>query len=281
MKRRARRTIGLTLIEMTLVIGTIALLVGFAVPAVRALVHSFQSEGGTKSMIASALGAARAMAASRQRYVGVRFQKLCVSDDATAPLAGLLDAPQYMIFIVHDETQNMDDLAMGFRAVEGMEPLRLPSTMGVMDLAALEAIQSDTDLDEPYELNDAVTFSLVFSPSGRLVVHDVRVRNRDGVFRPAIPAESGDDIFNSVENVCVNERGMFLQDDYSVRNANNPGGLEYGLGAERSRKGFVIYDVATLRAAYERGAAWSGYLNGLRRKAMYVSSYSGDLMASE
>jgi Tfp pilus assembly protein PilE len=42
----AHRTKGLTLIEMTLVIATIALLIGFGVPAVRALIHSFQSEDG-------------------------------------------------------------------------------------------------------------------------------------------------------------------------------------------------------------------------------------------
>lgn len=278
---RRGRIAGLTLIEMTLVIGTIALLVGFAVPAVRALVHSFQSEGGTKSMIGSALSAARAMAVSRQRYVGLRFQKLCTSDDPTAPLEGLLDAPQYMIFIMYDETENMNDMAMGFRAVEGMEPLRLPSTMGVMDLDWLEAAQSDADIDEPYELNDAVTFSLVFSPSGRLVVRDVRVRNRDGAFRPTALAESRDDVFNSAENICLNGRGMFLQDDYSRRNVRNPGNLEYGLGREGSRKGFVIYEASTLRAFYEKQTAWTGYLDGLRKRAIHVSPYSGDLIASE
>jgi Tfp pilus assembly protein FimT len=59
---RAHRAKGLTLIEMTLVIATIALLVGFGVPAVRVLIHSFQSESGTRSMIGAALSSARAMA---------------------------------------------------------------------------------------------------------------------------------------------------------------------------------------------------------------------------
>ena len=278
---RARRTTGLTLIEMTLVIGTIALLVGFAVPAVRAFVRSFQSESGTKSMISSALSAARAMAVSRQRYVGVRFQKMCMSDDPVAPLKGLLDAPQYMIFIMHDETQNMDDMAKGFAAVEGMEPVRLPSTIVVMDLDWIEALQGNSDIDEPHELNDAMAFSIVFSPSGRLVVHDVRVRNREGAFRPASLVDSRDDVFNSVENVCVNRRGRFLQDDYSRRNSDNPGDLEYGLGQEHSRKGLVFCELPRLRAVYEAGTTWTGYLNGLVSKAIRVSPYTGDLISSE
>jgi len=282
MHRRGRRTLGLTLIEMTLVLGTIALLVGFAVPAVRALVHSFQSEGGTRSMVSSSLNAARAMAVSRQRYVGVRFQKLCTSVDPTTPLKDLLDAPQYMIFIMHDEIQNMDDMAKGFRAVEGMEPVRLPSTMCVMDLDWLETMQSDTDIDEPYELNDAMTFSIIFSPSGRLVVHPVRVRNREGVFRPTSVAESRDDVFNSIENICLNGRGRFIQDDYSRRNPTNPDDLEYGLGEEHSRKGLVICEVPRLRAVYEQGKAWTGYLFELQdKKPIYVSPYAGDLISSK
>jgi len=101
MNLRARKTTGLTLVEMTLVIATIAIMAGLAVPAMRALIRSFQTEGGAVSMINAALHSARTMAVSRQRYVGVRFQKLCTSDNPTDPLKGLMDAPQYMIFIEH------------------------------------------------------------------------------------------------------------------------------------------------------------------------------------
>ena len=61
---RARRTTGLTLIEMTLVVATMALLMGFAVPAVRSLMTSFQTQSGVKSMIEAALSSARARARS-------------------------------------------------------------------------------------------------------------------------------------------------------------------------------------------------------------------------
>ena len=121
---RAHRTTGLTLIEMTLVVATMALLAGFAVPAVRALLNSFQTQSGVKSMIEAALSSARAMAMSSQNYVGIRFQKLCTAQDPADPLKDLFNAPQYMIFIVHEEPKKIGGLANGFRAIEGLEPVR-------------------------------------------------------------------------------------------------------------------------------------------------------------
>jgi hypothetical protein len=278
-RRRARRTTGLTLIEMTLVIATMVLLMGFAMPAVRSLMRSFQTGSGVRSMIDAALSSARAMAMSRQAYVGVRFQKLCTSDDPLDPLKTVLDAPQYMIFIVHDEPKNMGGLANGFRAVEGLEPMKLPDTMGVMDLTG---ITSDATIDELSELSDATTFSIVFAPSGKLAVHEVRVRNRSGVYRPnntpGSTQTSADDIFNSVDNVCRYQQGMFLQDDYSRRNGTD--NVEFGLGKEDSRTSLVIYEQPLLRAAYGAQAPWSAYLRKLTAEALYVSPYAGNLISS-
>ena len=283
MYARARRTAGLTLIEMALVVGTIALMVGFAVPAVRALINSFHSEGGVISMVDAALNSARTMAVSRQRYVGIRFQKLCVSTDPDDPLKGLMDAPQYMIFIVNDEVKNVG-LANGFRAMEGMEPIKLPGPMGVMELNWIT--NRDDEIDEPAELSDATTFSIVFSPAGKLIVHDVRVRNQDGAFRPDNATGntnvSTDDVFNSARNICLFQQGMFLQDDYSRRkNPTQPDNLNWGLGQEPSCTNFVIYDGLQFRPWYEQKTAWTNYLSRLATKAFYVSPYTGNLISSE
>jgi hypothetical protein len=279
----------LTLIEMTLVIATIALMVGFAVPAVRMLVHSFQSGSGVTSMVNAAMSSARAMAVSRQRYVGIRFQKLCTSTDPTDPLKGLMDAPQYMIFIVHEEMKNNGQVADGFRAMDGLEPIRLPGAVGVMDLGCLtrglSRAATDADIDELRELSDATTFSIVFSPAGKLIVHNVRVRNQEGLRRPdnsqGAASTSMDDVFNSVQNICGLGQGMFIQDDYSRWNPNRTDELDYGLGEEPSCTSFVIYEAALLRAAYGMKAAWTGYLSGLADKAVYVSPYTGNLISSE
>lgn len=275
---RAHRTTGLTLIEMTLVVATMALLTGFAVPAVRALLNSFQTQSGVKSMIEAALSSARAMAMSSQNYVGVRFQKLCTAPAAADPLRGLLNAPQYMIFIMHEEPKKIG-LANGFRAIEGLEPVRLPATMGVMDLSA---VSSDATILSLVALNDATTFSIVFSPSGKVLVHPVRVRNKDGVYRPKNDAgslqASADDVFNSIDNICLYRQGLFVQDDYPGRTGTSP--LALGLDEENSRTSLVIYEQSLLRAAYGSQTPWSGYLSRLVAETLYVSPYAGNLIAT-
>lgn len=281
MNRRLRRTSGLSLIEMTLVVATIALLVGFGLPAVRTLIHSFESESGTRSMISAALSAARAMAVKHQRYAGVRFQKHCVSKDQASPLAGVVEASQYLVFIMHEEPKNMDGLTIGFRAVPGREPVKLPDTVAVIDVSA---ITDDEDIDEAVELNDATAFSIIFSPSGKLVVHDVRVRNRDGQGRPDNDTQdktSLDDVFNSVRNIIGHGQGMFIQDDYSARNPwaghQSP---DYGLGEEASRTSFVICDHVRLQSEFEKKTVWSEYLSLLPDEAeAYVSPYTGTLIS--
>ena len=291
MNGRARRTAGLTLIETTLVVATIALLVGLALPAVRAMVDAFQSEGGTKSIIHAALNAARTMALTHQRYVGVRFQKACISNDPCDPLKGELNTPQYMIFIMQDEPKNMGGLGNGFRAMEGHEPIKLPDTIGVM-----EPDRRKTDMvgfKIAGALTDATTFSIVFAPSGKLVVHEVRVRNRDGVYLPRNDPGSAkvshDDVFNSIENICRYKEGMFIQDDYSKWNRLSSAPAEapeFGLGREDSVTSFFVYDISTLRSMLQKRSqiepAVIEYLNGLRTsKSVYVSPYTGDLISSD
>lgn len=281
MNIRAHKQAGLSLIETTLVVATIALLVGFGLPAVRSLVHSFETEDGTRSMINAALSSARAIAIKNQRYAGLRFQKKCLSKDSAAPLHRIVDAPQYMIFIIHEEPRLMGDLTVGFRAVEGLEPIKLPDTIGVIDLSK---VSDDDEIDEDVELNDATAFSVIFSPSGKLVVHDVRTRNRQGIYRPALAANdpkaadtSLDDIFNSVENITAGADavGAFMQDDYDS-------GPDLGLYREASRTSFVIYEQQKLRMAFANKKAWSEYLSLLPKEAeVFVSPYTGTLIASE
>ncbi|OHB67720.1 MAG: hypothetical protein A2Y77_13815 [Planctomycetes bacterium RBG_13_62_9] len=263
----------MTLIETTLVVATMALLVGLALPAVRALVNSFESQGGTRSVIQAALNSARTMAVSRQRYVGVRFQKSCVSDDPTDPLKGLLNAPQYLIFITHDDFRDMGGVGNGFRAIEGLEPIKLPDTTNVLDLTR---IAGNTKVMDAVELNNATAFSIVFSPSGKLIVHDVRVRNRHGVNQPDnavtdTAKHSMDEVFNSDRNIILHKRGLFIQDDYG----------SLGLSEEPSRTSFIICDRNLLRRAYENKMTWTSYLSGISTQGLYVNSYTGDLMAAK
>jgi len=279
--KHKRRQNALTLTEMTVIIVTIALMVGLGLPAVRALLKSFESADSAKTMISAALSTARAIAAKEQRYAGIRFQKAYSSE-------GLLEAPQYMIFVVQDP----DIMAWGFRAVEGLKPIKLPDSIGVMDLTIvtdrneqnpvnpqqefrlddprLTDPERDNLINEPRELADTTTFSVIFSPAGKVVIHGIRVRNRHG----RTDDGSNDDIFNTKNNVDAGI-GMFYQDDYF-----GPGWPDISFGPEPSRSNFIIYEREKFKPAYQRGRAWSDYLVRLL-PPIYVSPYTGKLISPD
>lgn len=171
MKAKFRQS-GVTLTEMTVVVAVIVLLVAFGLPAVRTLHNSFESGASARALIRAGLAAGRAIAAREQRYAGIRFQQ------------DLSQTHQYMIFIIHDPTL-VDDSgytvpSSGFRVFEGLQPVGLPEMVSVM-----ERVANVGEIDEPDDVRAATTFSVVFSPTGRLVVRDVQLLRRnadDGVF---------------------------------------------------------------------------------------------------
>jgi type II secretory pathway pseudopilin PulG len=266
--RNKRRQFGLTLTEMTVVVAIAALMLGLAVPAMNMLLNSFESESGAKSIISAALASARAMAAKEQRYAGIRFQKRYDPNNPDP-----LNESQYIIFIVQDS--NRTGLANGFMAVDGVQPIKLPDSIGVMDLFYNPVLSAGNNPDVNFAnsdvIRDTTTFSIVFSPSGKLVIHEVRVRNRNGIgdnlFFASI--ESNDDIFNKKWKVDAG-LAMFYQDDYFTSPSN------YGLGQEPSRNSLIVYDTKKLKQAYNNGTPYTGYLNQLKR--IYINPYTGTII---
>jgi prepilin-type N-terminal cleavage/methylation domain-containing protein len=254
MKVKSRQS-GLTLMEMTVVVAVVALLAVFGLPAVRTLLNSFESQAGAKCMISAALASARAIAAKEQHYAGVRFQHKYQQDNKGC---------QYMIFIIHDADPAPDgtDYANGFRAVEGINPMKLPDNVGVMDLRiGSDEINLNEEIDENKELTDTTTFSIVFSPSGKLVIHPVRVWNRNGKKSDA----SRDDVFNTKTNVEDKKIAMFYQDDYA----------DLGLEQEASRNSFIIYDKTEFDKVDE-GGRYDDYLMHL--EVIYINPYTGRMI---
>lgn len=261
--RKQKTKTGFTLTELLTVIAIIVVLVAIGMPAAREALESFESSVGVRHLISSALGSARAIAASQQKYAGLRFQQD-------------LDGNQYMIFIVHDKPAT--NLAYGFCAVGGYKPMKLPRSVGVMDLTVRtdpcdarnaddmpievedDDAASDLNINDAFELDDTTTFSIVFSPAGKLVIHDVRVRNRDGQTGDT----SDDDVFNTSNNVD-DGIGMFYQDDYA----------SLGLGQERSRNSFVVYDKKEFESV-DAQSRWTDCLQYL--EVVYVSPYTGQII---
>ena len=148
---------GLTLTEMIVVIAIVTMLTAFSLPAIKALHRSFSSTGSTQAVISAALSTARAIAASRHRYAGVRFQQ----DQ---------EGNQYIIYIIHDF--DTTGLAPGFCAIAGYKPVKLPDNIAVTDLMVGDFSQSldylitqNADLPGTADVLDITTFSITFSPS--------------------------------------------------------------------------------------------------------------------
>ena len=241
MNKKPRHS-GLTLTETIVVISIVAVFTVLGLPAIRAFVRSIESEGGTKAMISASLSSARAMAAQKQRYAGVRFQNKYQPDGKGC---------QYMIFIVQDPKI----MAYGFRAVEGIAPMKLPDSVGVM-----EVVGCDSDIDDATKLANKTTFSVIFSPSGKLVIHDVQTRNRNGQTNNS----SKDDIFNTQSNV-QNGIGMFYQDDYPSD----------GFDKESSRNSFRIYD----KTVFDKVNPLTRYTDYLRTlDVIYINPYTGTII---
>lgn len=227
-----------SLIELLVAIGILAILAAFAIPAIKTMNKSFDSTGA-QSMIEAALGTARTLAISQQQYVGVRFQK--------AYDVNVFDAPQYMIFIIYKEPTKIGNLADGFAALEGYKPIKLPENTGVADLmlgSVNKQVISGNEINENWEITDTSAFSIIFSPFGKLAINNVQVRNKDGIRDSDVELsnQSKDQVFNKKDEVD-NGIGLFYQDDY----AGNDNTLRYnqqnlGLGSEKSRKTFYIYD---------------------------------------
>ena len=280
MKYKPQTKTGFTLTEMVVVLATMSLLVAFGLPVIRMIRESLESKTGGISMISAAMSSARAIAAKEQHYAGIRFQR-----DS--------NGRQYMIFIIHDFEKT--GLNPGFRAVRNLKPTKLPDSMGVMDsMVRINHGTNWTDaeelLDEPLNaaylddtnpqnlgpdqknmyITDTSSFSIVFSPNGKLVLRNVRVRNKDGIYQPdnGLPNKiSTDSIFNSPQNITTYEAGKFIQDDYA----------ELGLGAESSRNSFVIYD--KIRFDKLNAIERFNYLSSL--EPVYINPYTGTIISTD
>ena len=243
---------GISLIETTIVVAVIAMLASLSGPAIRAFYTSLGSEAGTQALISASLASARAIAAKEHRYAGIRFQQAYNPNNP-----GPLKADQYLIFIIHDQPNT--GLSNGFRVVEGVKAIKLPENIGVM-----EAVTSDIDVATNLQLTGVTTFSIIFSPSGKMVQHDVQVRNRDG--RPAGNHSSFDEIFNTDENVINNGIAMFIQDDYPA----------LALDKETSHRDFVIYN----RRDFEKITSTLRYTNYLQNlNVVNINPYTGTIIS--
>lgn len=277
-----KRHKGFTLQEVLVAAAVVVIMMGIAIPATRQIMKSFRSEKGLRSVINAALTSARARAASEGKYAGVRFQQ-----DKKGR--------QYIIFIIENSDPTYipsDDVALSnaFKAVDGVNPVKLPASVGVMsfkvrsdhanidpDPANPEIDIDDVLLDNTIAANmldgkninytDATTFSVVFNPQGSLAIKDVLIWSRQHL--PTTETELiKDSVFNNEDNVYGDDPenpAMFLMDAYPA----------LGLGQEKSRQQFVIFNKEDYDKA-PAGSKYSDYIENL--EPLYVSPYTGRII---
>lgn len=231
-----------SLIELLVALGIIAALVGLAIPAITAMQKSYDSTGA-ESMINAALATARTLAMTNGKYAGVRFQKAWKTGDDAAKVS------QYMIFIAYEEPKNMGGVTDAFRAIEGYKPIKLPDNMGVMDM---EDISNNSDISNDSQLLDATRFSIIFSPSGKLVIHMVQTR---------YPAYNEDDDVINTQDVVDAGNAMFVNDNTGEN--------------EQSRNKFIIYDCDRF-GKINKNERYSSYLHNL--KFVFINPYTGEII---
>ena len=253
---------------------------GISIFSIRAAMDAFESRDNVQGLISSAIANAKALAAKEGKLAGIRFQKIYDP-------SGVENASQYMIFIVSDaESASNLTASRMFVAAKGKRAIKLPDSIGVMDLrlgfpqgSHDEYINTDNEIATTQYLSDTTTFSIIFNPTGKLISIPVNVRNRDGEASGNL--DSLDELFNTFDKITqpdsgsvVNRSGIFLQDG----NANGDDESQQGIKEELGRSSFIIYDREILNKTDEN-KRWSEYLNKL--PVIYLNSYTSELVVDE
>ena len=166
MKAKAEQ-FGFTLVEMLVVVAVVAIMIGVAVLNAGDLLRS-QRSTSAKNLIRSSLAQAQAYAQANRIYAGLRFQ---------FDRNGWQTGRQYMVLI---EKVGVDH---EFNPIPNSKPLALPKNIGVINLPIdLQGFTEDEWLDDNYSssvgMEGSATFSVIFSPTGQLVVKDVELLQR-------------------------------------------------------------------------------------------------------
>lgn len=245
--RRRRMFRAFTLIELAVVMAIILIVATLALPALGTLLTG-PSIASTKNVVQGIFAAAQARAAVSQNYVGVRFQQ---ASDGRSYAVMLRPAragepgfdngcPDYTDT---DGDQLGDCNFLTFVADEDMEPNTLPEGMELAGLNVSSAAAPDNELSTNIE--DATTFTVVFSSEGRIIRKQVHVSQRqdngaikDSVFNLTANTSGGYGLLlPDVEDTAPLASLTDTDPDSNLNPANND-----IANSELSERGFLVYE---------------------------------------
>jgi len=301
-----------TLVEMLVVAGIIAIILGVAIASLRALTGGVQV-GAARTMLRTVLASARAEAAARGHVVGVRFQQYQLPNVAGAARQAEEGATFGVIVFPAMETAAgqaaISELkswvgatlaplvdtyaACLFVAADGREPVRFPQGVEVARDLPYPNPKNQAEEDANNEalttyLRTYTTFTVLFSPGGQVVIQRafvVQRHNRDSVFYsgPDYPQlfPQGDPQYNpNFDPRPTDVVPLLLRDDRSYVNLLNPASWTDnppGLLADKlSQSRLWLYDQ---NARKQAGAQpWTNYLKGQGKSVrILINPYTGQL----
>ncbi|MDY6913530.1 MAG: prepilin-type N-terminal cleavage/methylation domain-containing protein [Planctomycetota bacterium] len=167
---------GFTLIELLTVMGIIVLLAGIALPSVVGLFRA-GADAQAYNLLAAQLTAARALAIQESTYAGVHVQ--LADPDENPSLEGVC----YASIVIYSGSSQ-------FGQAPGYIPRRIPGGMAFGELSNT-FVNSSGDYQGLSDIDDFTTFTIVFSPSGSVVVNvaggNVQFNTNDNLFDDTSP----------------------------------------------------------------------------------------------
>jgi len=264
------RAAGFTLVELLTVMAIIAVMALLVLPGFTRMISS-NKEGAALNLIRAALVEAQVHAAQTQKYAGIRFQ---------FDKNGWAGGRQYLVLIEKSSgSTNADE----YNAAPNAKPTALPEGIGVIDYSMLMQYpvnQSQID-DNNYNLSDndtnrygllgSTTFSILFSPTGQLVVKNIYINRWDEY----------DQVFNSDYYVNLPPVKGQLPPPLLSHDRNWPTQSEYGSDwcrQEDSAKGFYIFEVNKMLQDVNPGTRWSDYIGTVEVEPVLINMYTGTII---
>ncbi len=265
---RPTRLAGFTMVELLTVMAIIAVMALLVLPGFTKMISS-NKEGAAQNLIRSALVEAQVHAAQTQKYAGIRFQ---------FDKNGWAKGRQYLVLI-----ENITGTE--YRAAPNAKPVALPEGIGVIDYSMITQNPSnqtqintnnynlsDNDTDQ-YGLLGSTTFSIIFSPTGQLVVKNLYVTWWD----------ADDQVFNNEYNVnLVSSPGdlppPLLYYDNNYANWINITDSVPWCVYEPSAKGLYIFEVNKMLQEVSADTRWTDYIGTVDVKPVLINMYTGTII---